>query len=77
MASSPPDFVEQPQNVYRSAGREPGVVKFLWTLALFLIIVALLPGRVGLAVGTLVALGAVLFAPRLPEFIQTVTRGGS
>jgi hypothetical protein len=56
---------------------EPGVVRFLWTLALFLIIVALLPGRSGLAVGTLVALGAVLFAPKLPEFLQTVVRGGA
>lgn len=76
-ATSPlPEQVERPQYVHRSASGEPGIVKFLWTLALFLVIVSLLPGRTGLAVGTLVALGAVLFAPKLPEFIQTVVRGG-
>jgi len=55
--------------------REP-LVGFLWSLVLFLVIIALLPGRVGMAVGTLVALGAVLFSPKLPEFITTVVQGG-
>jgi hypothetical protein len=50
--------------------------RFLWALALFMIIAALLPGRAGMMIGVLVALGAVLFAPGLPEFIQT-TVGGS
>lgn len=52
-------------------------VSFLWALVLFIVIIALLPGRVGLAVGSLVALGAVLFSPKLPEFITTVVSGGS
>lgn len=53
-----------------------GFVSFLWSLTLFLVIIALLPGRVGMAVGALVALGAVLFAPRLPDFITTIVQGG-
>jgi len=47
------------------------VPKFLWSLALFLIVVALLPGKAGLAIGILVALGAVLMSEGLPQFIQT------
>lgn len=50
--------------------------RFLWALALFLIISALLPGQAGMMLGVLVALGAVLFSPGLPGFIQTTVGSG-